>query len=655
MDVPGEWGAAAVSEPGSSVASIGKEEEEAAPVGYGSEYPVFGDVFAWGTHTDGVVEPVPSCQGLRLTRVSGNLTSADITAIAPEAPDSRTRWIVHNESATFAGASEETVSEVGQSMLASRLSRGGTHAAMTTEDGSAFVWGGNAVGQLGLGNMLPEEEPALVLHLEKQVIVQAACGDKHTVFVSNVGDVFTCGSTQQGQLGLGYRSKKAVGRAGMAANFQPVPRYISSLVGVPVSSVACGACHTVALTAAGAIMAWGEGGCGQLGIGRVTKTDIPALVMESDPADGSTFVQAACGYAHTLVRSRSGNVWVWGLNVKGQLGLGDTTSRYTPELLQEQDLAQSKDHRRTLAEAGRIGSASDVRFRQFGPARVLGGGVSKSDGNPNSPPTGGDAGASALARPRTPLDVAAAEEAGNAERVSAASYLAASVRMNHSIATLKPEEVPPTIQSSVTVPPPMAQWGPSTRRLTAVSIAAGPFHSAAVTPGGEVFTWGSAEGGRLGHADRNFAVMNGDIETTLLINATYPKRVLGLAERRATVVACSKDATAVVVEPELERMHPLNGYTSGNTTVNLYGVGLAGLARPGEAKADPGSAIPGVYIRFTRHKRDPSVHEDEDEEDDASLDSAYLRELEELVWCVWRHGTGTCNDSELAACCLTRV
>ena len=147
--------------------------------------------------------------------------------------------------------------------------------------------------------------------------------------------------------------------------------------------------------------------------------------MERDPEDGSVVEEVACGYAHTVARTASGNVWVWGLNVKGQLGLGDTTSRYTPVLLQEQDLGKSREHTVKVAASGKIGSASNVAFRQLGPARVrapqraLSGAGEEGKGEEDAPKRR----PLPLLRPKTPLDIAAEQEVGAPELVSPAAYV----------------------------------------------------------------------------------------------------------------------------------------------------------------------------------------------------------------------------------------
>jgi len=41
--------------------------------------------------------------------------------------------------------------------------------------------------------------------------------------------------------------------------------------------------------------------------------------------------QIACGWQHSMATTRNGFLFSWGLNVSGQLGLGDFVDRSTPE------------------------------------------------------------------------------------------------------------------------------------------------------------------------------------------------------------------------------------------------------------------------------------------------------------------------------------
>jgi hypothetical protein len=47
----------------------------------------------------------------------------------------------------------------------------------------------------------------------------------------------------------------------------------------------------------------------------------------------SPIIDVACGSLHTMALTESSEVYVWGRNNSGQLGLGDTRDRDTPEKL----------------------------------------------------------------------------------------------------------------------------------------------------------------------------------------------------------------------------------------------------------------------------------------------------------------------------------
>ena len=82
-----------------------------------------------------------------------------------------------------------------------------------------------------------------------------ACGYAHTVVATEGGDVYTFGLGLYGQLGHGDEENQLAPRRVPAAGFN----------GERVVMVAAGNEHTVALSEAGHVFTWGNGGGGQLG------------------------------------------------------------------------------------------------------------------------------------------------------------------------------------------------------------------------------------------------------------------------------------------------------------------------------------------------------------------------------------------------------
>nr|CAH0103634.1 unnamed protein product [Daphnia galeata] len=82
--------------------------------------------------------------------------------------------------------------------------------------------------------------------------------------------------------------------------------------------VACGKEHFIALTNEGKVYSWGSGSRGQLGHGSIESNEYP---QEIEVLGGINIVQIACGGWHSCALSESGDVYIWGWNESGQLGL----------------------------------------------------------------------------------------------------------------------------------------------------------------------------------------------------------------------------------------------------------------------------------------------------------------------------------------------
>jgi len=75
---------------------------------------------------------------------------------------------------------------------------------------------------------------------DSSVLKQVDCGFEHSCFLTEHGEVFSCGSGEFGQLGLGYVSYK---------EYRPVRVRIKELEeGDQIVQVACGAFHTCFLS-----------------------------------------------------------------------------------------------------------------------------------------------------------------------------------------------------------------------------------------------------------------------------------------------------------------------------------------------------------------------------------------------------------------------
>ncbi|NWS14415.1 RPGR regulator, partial [Pachyramphus minor] len=94
--------------------------------------------------------------------------------------------------------------------------------------------------------------------------------------------------------------------------------------------ISCGDEHTAIITGKGKLYMFGSNDWGQLGLGSKSTVSKPTCVKALKPEKPKL---AVCGRNHTLVYTEKGNVYAAGGNSEGQLGLGDTEERTTFNLV----------------------------------------------------------------------------------------------------------------------------------------------------------------------------------------------------------------------------------------------------------------------------------------------------------------------------------
>ncbi|WKX92650.1 hypothetical protein Q1695_010576 [Nippostrongylus brasiliensis] len=151
-----------------------------------------------------------------------------------------------------------------------RVAAGGRHCVAVSAGGGVYVWGHNEYGQLGTGDTLPRTTPVFLEGMSSMHIVEAYCGDSHTLLLSQEGRLFACGSDALGQIGGGKKFDKHTN-----------PSAVTELMGSTVTRVACGRNHSVVVIG-GRIYPFGQNAHGQLGNGSATNQVIPRQTDELD-------------------------------------------------------------------------------------------------------------------------------------------------------------------------------------------------------------------------------------------------------------------------------------------------------------------------------------------------------------------------------------
>lgn len=285
---------------------------------------------------------------------------------------------------------------------AADLAAGYYHNAAAMADGTVWTWGFNGQRQLGDGTTTDRATPVQVTGLTN--VIAVAAGDRHTLALRGDGTVWAWGYNFFGQLGVGpfdftdratpvqvagltnvlaiagggkrsmalrndgtvwaWGDVSNVSADGNSASVSSVPVQVAGLIDI-VAIAAGGESTTgvnedvsMALGFDGKVYTWGYNSFGQLGIGNTSTRFLPQLVTAlARPA-----VQITTGGNHTSALLDDGAMWIWGFNGDGELGDGTTTFRTLPVLVtglsKTVDIAAGPHH--TLAFAG------DTSLRAWG-------------------------------------------------------------------------------------------------------------------------------------------------------------------------------------------------------------------------------------------------------------------------------------------------
>ncbi|XP_064632094.1 probable E3 ubiquitin-protein ligase HERC4 isoform X2 [Lineus longissimus] len=206
-----------------------------------------------------------------------------------------------------------------KSMSVTQLCSGASHNLAVTADGELYCWGSNEYGQLGLGNpkqIFSQPVPRLLEFPDRIKVIQVACGDSHSMALTDVGGILVWGHNKFNQLGLGSRD-----------NFNHKPEILCSLHGLPIRQIACGGNHSFALTQSGAVFGWGRNFFGQLGVGHDRECQHPVLCRS---LRSQKVKHIACGENHTAVLTKDGGVFTFGAGMYGQLGHSSKNNETLP-------------------------------------------------------------------------------------------------------------------------------------------------------------------------------------------------------------------------------------------------------------------------------------------------------------------------------------
>ncbi|XP_073698965.1 probable E3 ubiquitin-protein ligase HERC4 [Garra rufa] len=157
--------------------------------------------------------------------------------------------------------------------------------------------------------------------LNNRQVIQIACGDHHSMALTNDGQLFVWGENFHGQLGLRKDHPTS-----------PSAQHVESLSGIPVAQISAGGDHSFVLSLSGVVFGWGKNSAGQLGLGDTTDRHVPTVV---NSLNRKKTVSISCGGEHTATLSKGGTVFTFGSGCSGQLGHNSFEDELYPRVVAE--------------------------------------------------------------------------------------------------------------------------------------------------------------------------------------------------------------------------------------------------------------------------------------------------------------------------------
>ena len=227
------------------------------------------------------------------------------------------------------------------------VSAGDNFTLLADQDGTVWSWGKNEYGQLGDGTTIDRPYPIMVEGLEN--IIQVAAGPLYSLALTEDGRVYSWGYNMWGQLGDGELDDRNL------------PALVALDSGVCIKQIAAGGDFALALADDGTLYGWGSNFSEELGEQECGYTETP-LVLQT----GTPFVKICAGYNFSVALTNDGRVFSWG----NQLRIGgfrvETGITEIPGITDIVDVAAKYDHALIVNASGEVYGWGDNQYGQLG-------------------------------------------------------------------------------------------------------------------------------------------------------------------------------------------------------------------------------------------------------------------------------------------------
>ncbi|KAG5338370.1 RCBT1 protein, partial [Acromyrmex charruanus] len=192
----------------------------------------------------------------------------------------------------------------------------GPHVLALTKEGEVYSWGSNNRGQLA--QRMNKKSSLQVISIPTLVQLRTPEGSLGMKRIMNIA----CGSNHS----VAITEDGEVSKLSKFVNNNPLflqakPQLVNDNSDrKKIVHVSCGGAFTMAITTSREVYGWGNNSFGQLGIRENCETKYTP--QRVDLKEGLAIVKVVCGIEHTLALTNEKKIYAWGRNDDGQLGIG---------------------------------------------------------------------------------------------------------------------------------------------------------------------------------------------------------------------------------------------------------------------------------------------------------------------------------------------
>jgi alpha-tubulin suppressor-like RCC1 family protein len=203
------------------------------------------------------------------------------------------------------------------------ISAGAYHSYAIGDDGNIYAWGFNSFGQLGNGtsdggNSATASHPTPAAITKPSSVTSwksVVAGNNYGLAIANNDSLYAWGRDANGQLGQGNSTDAT------SPIVVPVPSGATKW-----TKVFAGAFYNLAIADNDSLYVWGQDNNGNLGDGTGLTGNVSSPKKDAYPTGVTSWTQIACGASFALAIGSDGNLYSWGFNGTGELGVATGTS-----------------------------------------------------------------------------------------------------------------------------------------------------------------------------------------------------------------------------------------------------------------------------------------------------------------------------------------